>query len=51
MILILRKTTQNFISFQENLFRFLELNKNIIVIATTNNIPEVILEGDFKKLF
>lgn len=44
-----KKTTQNFISFQENLFRFLELNKNIIVIATTNNIPEVILEGDFKK--
>lgn len=38
-----KKTTENFNNFQETLFRFLEVNKDIIVIASTNNYPEDIL--------
>jgi len=38
-----KKTSENFTNFQESLFRFLELNKDIIVIASTNNYPHDIL--------
>jgi len=41
-----KKTDQNFLSFQEDLFRFLEINKDIIVIGSTNNYPEEILSKD-----
>lgn len=41
-----KKTDQNFLSFQESLFRFLETDKDIIVIASTNNMPQSVLLGD-----
>lgn len=41
-----KKTDQNFISFQEDLFRFLEINKDIIVIASSNNYAYEALAKD-----
>ena len=41
-----KKTDQNFLTFQESLFRFLEMNENIIVIASTNNMPNEVLASD-----
>ncbi len=44
-----KPTEKNFITFQEELFRFLEINKDIIVIASTNNYPEEALAKDSNR--
>lgn len=44
------KTSDNgFISYMESIFRFLEINADIIVIASTNNYPQDMLAGDKNK--